>query len=288
MNATIKLDDSKAKRKIRRVRRTFPERMQATGELAARRTAFFAMRSTLPFSGDDPWPFKKMEGRIESDVEAGYFTKDDDGWEPKAYDLIKEHKGEKAAKRFWNAYKKRESDHFDPDDPSGVLVYERAFDRMRGIPRKADLPAYQKLRDKHGRTGMGKGVKPLGVLTSTNRKAFLKRRKKTMGLAKAGWLAVARGFGKREKFKIPKSGDARFVWPKELRTPFRLFGGLSLGAATVVGSKDGYKFRIRNLVNYADEAMPRKLYNLALSLGRKEMIHQLKMQKRHFWKGVGQ
>ena len=73
----------------------------------------------------------------------------------------------------------------------------------------------------------------------------------------------------------------------EIRKPFNLFGGLSLGAANILGTEKGYHFMIHNKVRYADEAIPEPLFDKAIALSKRYMQIQADQQLKHgkLWRG---
>ena len=291
MNVTI--DTTVAQKKAQNAKRSLGERFEAMGNLAARVAAYHMHQYTLPVSrSDQAWPFKKMGERIEADVKSVYWSKEDDGWQWGAYELIEDSKGKEAADEWWSKYRSGNQSGFDPENPE-KLDYEDEFDRMRrGIPRSINESRYQSLRKRHNGQMPRRGsndYEALGFVKQNTRNNFIKKRKRRMGLAKAGWFAVFLGLAHKNTIKVTggKSEHANRRFPREIRKPFNLFGGLSLGAANILGTEKGYKFMIHNKVRYADEAIPETLFDKALAVTKRYIEIQLDQQLKHgkLWRG---
>lgn len=290
MNVVV--DPSKAQRKAKRARKTIGERMHDMASLSARVAAFHAHEYTLPVAqSGNAWPFAKMAERIEEDVKSAYWTKDDDGWEWGAFELIKDSKNEGAAKDWWAEYKSGAQTSFDPDNPR-VTDHEAKFDRMRGIPRSTKESEYNAIRSRHGGRYPRRGssaYKALGMVRPERRANFIAKRKKTMGLAKAGWYAVHRGLIGRSSSIVTRGGkeEARRTFPPQIKQPFNRFGKTSLGGAEIKSNDSSWSFRIVNHVRYADEAFPDKLRGKVFSLIRRYIKIQADLRMKNAWKKGG-
>lgn len=254
-------DTRKADRKIAEFKPRLRSAMENNARLTGRMAAFYCQQYTLPTDNKGGrWNFKKMEGRINADIENTYATKDDNGWEGAAYHLIMAHMSEEAAKSWYADFKRNPGGSFDPENPQNSAVdYETKFDRMRAIPRKVDDKEYLAYRKGNNYEVPGKrksGHKLLGFVTPEKRKAFQNRRQKTKGLAKAGWKACFHALGGRGIGTETGLTGEKVQWPKEIGVPYRLFGGASLGTGTARATSQGFEGSVTNHVRHMDVAFP--------------------------------
>lgn len=283
MTPVIHVDTSVGDRKVKAVRRKMTTAMEDIASGATRHAAFTLAQYTLP-KGDEgnQWKFSEMGKRIKEDIGSTYHTKDDDDWQNRAYRMIQDHLSEERAKRWWQSYKKGGSNE------DGALDYETEFDKMRGIPRKTNEQEYLAYRKQHNNSMPVKGSgshRSLGFVTQDKRNAFIKKRKKTMGLAKAGWYAVFKISGGRVRRKQSKA-EGKETWPKEINTPFRIFGGVSLGTLVTTFPATGFHVLMTNKVRYADEAFNESLKNRAyhiIGIQLKKMA-DLRLKHGRLWK----
>lgn len=283
MTPVVHVDTSVADGKVKAVRRKMTTAMEDIASESTRHAAFTLTQYTLP-KGDkgNQWKFTKMEKRIKEDIGSTYHTKGDDGWQNRAYQMIQNHLSEERAKRWWQSYKKGGSNE------DGALDYETEFDKMRGIPRKTNEPEYLSYRKQNHNKMPVKGSakhRSLGFVTTDKRNAFIKKRNKTMGLAKAGWYAVFKISGGRVRRKQSEA-QGKETWPKEINTPFRIFGGVSLGSLNTTFPATGFRVLMTNKVRYADEAINESLKNRACDIiGRHlKMMADLRLKHGRLWK----
>lgn len=266
----LQVNDKRLQEKAARFNKRVHETLPADMRLSAKRTAFYYMEYTLPVSNrGNQWPMDNFRGRVESDVMVAYRNKSDAAWQSGAFELIKANYGEDKAKEWWNKYKSKAQSSFNAEQPD-VLDYEVTFDKMRKIPRKTNNAAYKDLRDRHTvstRKSKALHINPkapaLAFVAEDRRKAFVKDRQATIGLAKTGWYAADTAIGGQRNFKKSQNEAGRFIWPKECRKIMNRFGsGIGTGYVSTSGAFGQYQ--IVNGVRYADDAMPGKLRAAAL------------------------
>ncbi len=231
-----------------------------SAKIIGKRMAHFLMKYTAPTGkGTDAIPMGPMKSRIREDVGFAYAVKGDPNWEYAAYGLIENSYGKDKANEWYHDFKSRTQTNIDPNNP-GKLDAEEKFDKMRKIPRKVDERAYNTIRRSGGdwrypALSKGKAHPWLGIVSRDKREKLIKSRNKTIGLAKAGWLACFRLIGGRG-FQGGKAGYGKQAnWPKELKVPYALFGGTALGSVKGGVTKDGCKVTMTSNVRYADDAL---------------------------------
>ena len=282
----LKIDDKRLQDRVKASGQRINKGMALDLRLSAKRAAFYCMEYTLPVSnGANPWPVDNFRARVEDDVKRAYPSKADPNWQSSAYKLIKDKYPEEAAKEFWNAYKSGAQSNFNPDAPD-VLDYEQQFDRMRKVNRKIEPTAYADLRKRRTITRkrarqLAPDVAPLAFVSDGTRRAFIRKRQDTIGLAKAGWYAVDSTLGGQRNFKRAGNEAGRFIWPAQLRKLQSKFGR-GIGSGVVQPTANGGTWSINNAVRYSDEAIPGQLRDKAFELGRNAMriIFELRFKNR--------
>lgn len=284
--AKVKVDTSQLKAKTRSIETGITKEFNIVSKLASKRAAFFCQQYTLPAAtkGND-WPFKKMSGRIESDVKTAYGSKSDDGWESKAYKVIEEYKGQYQANEWWHLYKTRGQSSFDSDNPA-VLDHETRFDRMRfkGGIRVAKEAKYLEYRKKNNYSlPRGREARVLGITTDQSRQSLIKKREKTKGLAKAGWKACFHSAGGRG-LDAGEMGGKKAKWPEQLKVPYSKFGKMSLGSTSLQYTPKGFRSILRNKVDYMDDAFPDHMRDIAAKWTSRYMKIIFEQRKKHVGK----
>jgi len=241
-------------------------------KLAAKRFCHYAMEYTLPKStAANPWPVHKLQDRIEIDIMRAYPTYSDEMWATSAYDLIAQHYTEEKAKDWWHEYRNKTQSNFDPENPSKIDA-EETFNKMRKIPRRIKDGQYQDLRRKNGYARLPAKTKPLAFVNDSSRKAYIKKRQRSAGLAKSGWYCAARTVGGTMNYTRAKNEAGRFVWPPEIRRVIGPFGGISsLGASSIHVAGLVGRFSVTNKVRHASDAMPDHLLDIAVRRARDAM-----------------
>ena len=150
---------------------------------------------------------------------------------------------------------------------------EDKFRRMRKIPRRIKDRQYQDLRRENGYRILHKDTKPLAFVNESSRKAYIKKRQRSAGLAKSGWYCAARTVGGRKmNYTDAKNEAGRFVWPPEIRRVIGPFGGISsLGSSSIHVAGLVGRFSVTNKVRHASDAMPDHLLDIAVRRARDAM-----------------
>jgi hypothetical protein len=283
----LQVNDKRLQEKAAKFQKRVAETLSADMRLSAKRTAFYYMEYTLPVSNKgNQWPMDNFSSRVESDVMIAYRNKSDGAWQSGAFELIKAAYSEDKAKEWWNKYKSKGQSSFNPEQPE-VMDYEVAFDKMRKIPRKTTNAAYANLRNRHTtstRKSKALHLDPkapaLAFVSEDRRKAFVKDRQATIGLAKTGWYAADTAIGGQRNFKKSQNEAGRFIWPKECRKIMNRFGsGIGTGYVSTTGAFGQYQ--IVNSVRYADDAMPGKLQAAALKQAANAMRILFEQRYKH-------
>jgi hypothetical protein len=289
---SVTVNDSILQKRLKSFEETMSKTLGVDLRLIGKRMAFYAMEYTLPASNKgNAWPMEKFHERIAADVRLAYPTKGDDGWQGRAFLLIKAAYGEDRAKEFWNAYKSRTQDAFDPETGMGRNTAEAMWDKMfaarNRIPKKTNNEAYAALRNQYTRIikrtlRMGKDTPPIAFVQEASRKAFTRKRQDTAGLAKAGWYAADTALGGTRNFTRAKNEAGRFVWPGPLRKLQNKFG-TSIGSAHVSTSGSYGFVQVTNHVRYIDEAHPEHMQTYA----RKQMMNAVRIVFEQRYKAMG-
>ncbi|MDH3603194.1 MAG: hypothetical protein OEU26_26570 [Candidatus Tectomicrobia bacterium] len=137
------------------------------------------------------------------------------------------------AAEFWRAHKQGDRAKMEK-----VL-------RRRTIPKGVDRGTYERRRNKGGYVPYQ--ALPVAVVTAGRQASFAKEKKKTIGIAKAGWLQAAKAIGGR----VRRQGKEAF--PKYVRAASRLVAGL--GGAEVVEQGRFPSVTIYSEVRYAERAL---------------------------------
>ena len=286
MNITVKVDVNKACNKTKLVSSSFLKSMEANSKLVARMAAFQLHKSTLPETFSMPWDkaFVKMKSRIESDVKSAYATKQDNGWQGLAFKLIRDYVNGDRAKKWYSNYKTGGLSTLN--ERTGVYSdYEEEFDRMRGIPRKANEKEYLDYR-KQNNYSIPKGVanqKTLAFVTEDKRKKLLNKRLKTAGLAKAGWKACYHLAGGKGLNVSQMGSEGQNKFPSQINTPYNLFGKTSLGAISLSYNNTGYKGKLINNIRYMEYASEESFVSTAAEITEKYMKILFELRKKS-WK----
>lgn len=248
----------------------------------AQRASYYLQQYTLPAdSKGKRWNFERMRFRIADDIGATFATKEDAHWQGAAFQLIKEHMSEQKAKDWYHSYRSGDQSSFSSESPE-LMDYETKFDRMRKIPRQAREEEYLKYRKSNNYKVPNSGQpshKWLGFVTPDKRNALNKKRQKTKGLAKAGWKACFHAAGGRG-LTVGQGEKTKGHWPPEIKVPYRIFGGRSLGTAVLSSEPSGYRGRLTNHVDYMGEALPLHMKDIAARWTEKymRMVFELRMK----------
>lgn len=201
------------------------------------------------------------EKAVRGDVQNAYGVVGEDGWENKAFILIKQDKGEERAKEFWASYKGKIIDSFDPENPlDSRTEAETMFNRMRfkGGKRTAkeeEYLAYRKANNYTLPTGKQANRRVLGVVPKSSRDRLEKKRLDTRGLAKMAWKACFEKLNNGRKANVVSlMGSRKREFDKRYKKAYEKFGKQSLGSASVVYNKQGFNVKLTNHVRYADVA----------------------------------
>lgn len=285
----LKVDDSRLQARVKKGQENISKGLPLDLRLAGKRAAFYLMEATLPRSGEsNQWPVSNFEKRIEADVKRAFPAVGDPRWQSSAYDLIRDAHGKDRADEFWRAVKSETGDAYDIESREQTHKSpETLLAAARKVKRRVDRSGYAALRKEksivRGRyRQLPTNTKPLAMPSASSRDSFLRSRKATIGLAKAGWYAADTALGGQRNFKKAQNEAGRFIWPSQLRKLQSKFGK-SIGTGGVTMQGDGVGFwMVHNLVRYAEEAIPEALFNRAMQLGRNSMriIFELRLKNR--------
>ena len=273
-----------AKDKLTLINDKILKTMENDSKLVARMGAFQMHKSTLPETFSMPWDkaIIKSQKRIEGDIKSAYTTKSDDGWQGVAFKLIMDYVNGDRAKKWYANYKSGGLSTFD--ERSGIYKdYEEEFNKMRGIPRKADESeylAYRKSNDYSVPTNRSPNHKTLGFVTEDKRRKILNKRLKTIGLAKAGWKACYHLAGGKGLNVSQMGSEGQNKFPAEINTPYNLFGKESLGSISLSHSNTGYQGKLTNHVRYMDSATNELFVRTASEITAKYMKIIFELRKK--------
>jgi hypothetical protein len=193
-----------------------------------------------------------LKARIEADV-SRLFPTTDSAWQ--VYELIKQSSPKHAA-AYWQAYKSSD---------------ERA---MLNILRRAKVPRGLNPGDHQSQRKGGKvpgNAAPISLAPPGRRAAYIRRRQKKAGLAKAGWYAAATALGGRVRTRSARTGKSVQRFPKYVRTLGKTPG---IGGANFLGGPRA-RARIWNTVSYIGSALPDTLYYQALDRAQLDFVRAL-------------
>jgi len=240
MSVAVTVDTTNAKKKAKSIHSQFRSMWAMNARTAGKMASYFCHEYT----------YIAKESTIEEDVRKAYPTKADDNWEGKAFKIIEEHKGEKRAKQWWNAYKKEVGSTSEREDLSN-LGYEQKFDQMRFPPgvrtaKEEKYLAFLKANNK-------KIPHAIGIASENSRAVLMKKRKGTRGLAQIAWKAAYYALGGKGN-TVSEMGTRQRKWPKELIKVYNKFGKDSLGGASVQITEGSFHVTLQNRVRYMDTA----------------------------------
>jgi len=240
MSIAVAVDTTNAKKKAKSIHSQFRSMWAQNARTVGKKAAFTCYEYT----------YIAKEKAIEEDVKTAYATKTEDNWEGKAFKIIQEHKGEKRAKQWWNAYKKEVGGTSEREDLSN-LGYEQQFDRMRFPPgvRAAKEDKYLAFRKENNK----KIPRAIGIVSDSSRASLIKKRKATRGLAQIAWKAAYYALGGRGN-TVSVMGARPREWPKSLLKVYNKFGKDNLGGASVHLTGNGFRVTLENHVRYMDTA----------------------------------
>ncbi len=206
----------------------------------ARNLAMELGSSTFPI-GMKPADGLKLKSAIRADI-MRLFPSIDDGalGAARIYALL-ESKNPKAAKAFWSAHKAG-----DREEMENVLMK-----RMVGVPRRINRKAHKAARTgPYGRVN-GNAI-PSALVNNRARENYIKKIQKRGGMAKAGWLAAAKGLGGRVRHGGGRSGGTRERFPAWVR---KAGARRKLGRASVALSGSKVQITLTNSVRHIDDAL---------------------------------
>lgn len=184
---------------------------------------------------------KKLQERVKNEI-MQLFPSLGDGQvgAVRIYGLL-ESSSPQVAKAFWNAYKSGDQQAMEAAMAT----------RVRGLPRKLNPSKHKSLRTgKYGR--VLRGAKPVAVVRKSARDNYIKKQQRKAGMAKAGWLAAAKGLGGRVRRGGGRSGGTNETFPAWVR---KAGARRKLGGATVRNGNGVLRIALRNAVRHADEAL---------------------------------
>ena len=199
-----------------------------------------------------------LEKRIAADV-TRLFPTTDSPW--RVFELIKQ-TSEKHALAYWHAHKTGD---------------ERA---MANILRRAKVPRGLNAGDHQAARVKGKvpgDAAPISLAAPGRAAAYIRRRQKKAGLAKAGWFAAATALGGRLRTRSRRTGKSVQRFPKYVR---RLGKTPGIGGANFFGGPRA-RARIWNTVTYIGEALPETLYYTALAQAQTDFVKALNQSVQH-------
>lgn len=285
----LTIDDRRLQKRILNAQREIAGNLPLDLRLAGKRAAFYLMENTLPRSSDGgSWPMANFEKRIDADVRKAFPAIGDTNWQASAYGLIQDSYSKDKADEFWRAHKSGAGDAYDIDTRKKTIKSaESILQSARKVKRRIDPSGYSNLRKsksvRRGRTlQLAADTKPLALVQPGQREGFARKRKATMGLAKAGYYAADTAFGGQRNYKKADNEAGRFVWPSQLRRLQSKFGtGIGNGRIFITAPGAGL-WEVHNRVRYAKEAIPEALYNRAIQLGQNAMrvIFELRLKNR--------
>ena len=289
---TMEVENTRLRKKAKKFEENVYKTLPLDLRLAGKRTAFYYMEYTTPVSTKgNPWPMLPFEERVAGDVAKVYPTKSDDRWKSSAYELIKAGYGEGKASEFWHAVKSNAQDNFNAETGEGRNTSEAIFDKIRNssvskIKKKPDNAAYKAIRDKYSVVRkkvlqLSKDAPPDGFLVDSRRDSFIQDRRKTIGLAKAGWYAADSSLGGQKNYTKATAQEGKFVWPTACRRLMSRFGsGIGKGFVSTSGAYG--RFEITNSVRYIYDAMPDHLKEIAEKQSRNAMriVFELRYKNR--------
>jgi hypothetical protein len=259
----LTLDDAGARHKVKYINTSMREHNTTAAVTVGKRASFLLMQYTKPVSSSShDWPTKGMNEMIHQDASNAYKVRGEYGFGSAAYQLIKNSYGKDKADAWYRDFMssgKDTSENFDRAQRDDAMVQ---FEKLRKIPRKVDETRYNDIRRMGGgwrypKPERGKEHPWLGVVTQDKRDKLEKSRRRSVGLAKAGWFATFKILGGRG-LKGGKAGygdrTAQTEWPSQIKVPYKLFGGMNIGGVQGGITKSGFRVTLNNKIRYADDA----------------------------------
>ena len=269
MSISFSINTTRLEKRLTRIGKRIDKAIPEMTRTAASRTAFFMMEYTIPVSdATNEWPIKPLLNRIEEDIQKGYPSKSDTGWEWPAAMLIEDNYNKEVADRFRHMVMSQDGGSFNPDRPD-MLGPEQMIDKLRKIPRSISDKSLSNFKA----TSFGyrqrvyrakSDVRPQALVLGSRREIQIRKKQRRAGLAKSAWWASIRPLYDRAPNK-----SKRFQWPREAvlignRNP-------SSGSGSVTYSKGTGHFEIASHLSYAQDACPKGLQSIALRQAQNAM-----------------
>lgn len=254
MKISVKTDARGGIAKTRTLRREMANGMRTNAAMSGKMAAWQCHYYTKVAS--------KKE--ITSDVRKAYGVIGEEGWEYKAYYMIKEYKGQDKANEWFAIYKGYSKEDANRDiESESKNSYKNPIEefhkiRFPGGKKTAKESEYLALRKENNYTifgGKDPRRKVLGMVTFNNRNKLEEKRMNTRGLAKMAWKACFEKLNKGRKSNVVSvMGEEKREFDKRYKKSYEKFGKQSLGSAYGTYNKNGFKVTITNHVRYADIA----------------------------------
>jgi len=240
---------------IKKIAEELGKDFTSIGIQEARGLAVELGRYTLPV-GLSESSGNKLQERIRNDIRVMFPALSDGKVGATRIYGILEKVSKKLAERFWAKY-----------EAGGIDGAEEFLSRrVQGLPRGVDKEA-----DARRRRGK-KSPEPTSVARQTVRDNYMKRRVKTAGMAKAGWLGAAKSLGGRVRRGGGRSGGTRATFPSYVR---KAGARKKLGASRISSRNGVLRISLRNSVRHASEVLDVSLQQRAEGAAFRKFVRSL-------------
>lgn len=211
--------------------------------------AFQGARGLAVDLGNNTQPYGLRESsgaammlKVENDIQRLYpALEDGKSGASRIFSLLEDQVSLAEAKKFFAMWK--------ADGREGADRYFSG--RIKGLQKRLDAAAHSSARKGKKRSVPGK-ARPLALVNAKRRATYIRKKQRTVGMAKAGWLHAAKGLGGRVRRGGGRSGGTSNTFPRWVT---RAGSRQKLGTAAVSTTSTKVYITLRNSVKHARFAM---------------------------------